>query len=56
MPRQKTTVTLHHPDANRTYESPPSAVEFWESKGWQRADAPAPKAALTAKTTEKKES
>lgn len=53
MARRKTTVRMHHPKANRYYDAPPSAVPFWESKGWKRTDAPK---ATPAKAAEKKES
>ncbi|WP_017585482.1 hypothetical protein [Nocardiopsis ganjiahuensis] len=60
MARRKITVELHHPKANRTYQAPPSAVPFWESKGWKRVDtdtgtSPA-RTPNTAKAAEKKES
>ena len=28
-------VRMRHPKANREYNAPPSAVEFWKSRGWQ---------------------
>jgi len=43
MARQSHLVPMRHPDANRTYNAPPSSVRFWEKQGWKiLGDHPAP--------------
>lgn len=39
------TVTLFHPDLDKTMDVPEEAVEIWEQSGWKKAPAKVAKAA-----------